>query len=359
MAENTPPRTIFLTGFPGFIATRLVERLAANCEQFYLLVQPPFIEKAKMEVESIALRTDVPIEKFAIIPGNITLAGLGIDPEDTAELVETVTEVHHLAAIYDLAVAREPAFSVNVEGTKNVNGFVRTLKRLSGYNYVSTCYVAGKRIGRILETELEHTAGFRNFYEETKYLAELEVEKLKRDLPVTVFRPSVVVGDSRTGETAKYDGIYYLIRYLARAPRVLRLVNVGNKHVKLNLVPVDHVVEAITSLSRDPDSIGKTFAIADPSPLTTSLLFDVITEALCGKRSIVSPLASLVYAFLRSPPSPSLTGLPHSAVPDFFIEQEYDTALASGFLARHGITCPSFADYVPNIVDFVKKHPDL
>lgn len=359
MAENTAARSVFLTGFPGFIAARLVERLAANCQQFYLLVQPSFVEKAKQVIESIALRSAIPIEKFAIIPGDITLPDLGIDCEDTAELVETVTEVHHLAAMYDLAVEREPAFSVNVEGTKNVNGLVRTLKRLAGYYYVSTCYVAGKRVGRILETELAHTAGFRNFYEETKYLAELEVEKLKRDLPVTIFRPSVVVGDSRTGETAKYDGIYYLIRYLARAPSLLRLVNVGNKQVKLNLVPVDHVVEAIASLAGDPDSIGKTYAIADPSPLTTNALFDVITEALCGKRSVISPQASLVHAFLRSPLSPPLTSLPHSGVPYFFIEQEYDTSLASKILARHGTICPSFAEYAANIIDFVKKHPDL
>src|SRR6185503_1551609 len=107
---------------------------------------------------------------------------------------------------------------------------------------VSTCYVAGRRTGEILETELEHRAGFRNFYEETKYLAEAEVEKLKNDLPVTIFRPSVVVGDSRTGETAKYDGIYYLILYLRKSPALLRFVNVGNDAVKLNLVPVDFVV---------------------------------------------------------------------------------------------------------------------
>ncbi|MCV4932392.1 SDR family oxidoreductase, partial [Escherichia coli] len=92
--------------------------------------------------------------------------------------------------------------------------FVATLENPERYNYISTCYVAGLRRGRILESELEHNAGFRNFYEESKYLAELSVEQLKPDLPITIFRPSVVVGDSVSGETAKYDGIYYLIRYL-------------------------------------------------------------------------------------------------------------------------------------------------
>jgi thioester reductase-like protein len=148
--------------------------------------------------------------------------------------------------------------------------------------------VAGKRTGEILETELEHNAGFRNFYEETKYLAEVEVEQLKDEFPVTIYRPSVVVGDSQTGETAKYDGIYSLIHYLRKAPHLLRFVNVGNAVVKLNLVPVDFVVEGIAALAKDENAVGKTVALADPNPLTTEELFDAIAEAMTSKKSIVN-----------------------------------------------------------------------
>ena len=108
---------------------------------------------------------------------------LGISEYDLAVLKDETTDVYHLAAIYDLAVEKNPAYRVNVEGTRNVNELVKDLPNLRRYNYVSTCYVAGKRVGEILETELEHDAGFRNFYEETKYLAEMEVEALKRDVP--------------------------------------------------------------------------------------------------------------------------------------------------------------------------------
>ena len=144
-----------------------------------------------------------------------------------------------------------------------MNSFVRSIGGLRRYNYVSTCYVAGMREGRNLETELEHDAGFRNHYEETKYLAELEVERMKGQVPLTIFRPSVVVGDSETGETSKYDGIYYLIQYLQKAPTLLRVMNVGNNDVRLNLVPVDFVVDSIAALSKDPRAVGKTIAIAD------------------------------------------------------------------------------------------------
>ena len=165
-------RTIFLTGFPGFIAERLVQRLAAADTQFFLLVQPAFVDRAVSALEQIASQTGVPIENFALVEGDITKPALGISDDDLATVRESTTDVFHLAAIYDLAVEKDAAYKVNLEGTKNVNDLVRTLPNLRRYNYISTCYVAGKRGGEILETELEHDAGFRNFYEETKYLAE-------------------------------------------------------------------------------------------------------------------------------------------------------------------------------------------
>src|SRR5881227_1495696 len=200
--------TIFLTGFPGFIAGRLVKRLAMEGARFLLLVQPAFLERARREVARIATETGSTPDNFHLIEGDITRADLGIAPTELEQARGETTILFHLAAIYDLAVRREPAMLVNVEGTRNVNQFALTLPSLSRYHYVSTCYVAGLRTGKILETELRHEEGFRNFYEETKYLAEVEVDALKAKLPVTIHRPSVGCGDSQTGETAKYDGVY-------------------------------------------------------------------------------------------------------------------------------------------------------
>ena len=348
-----------MTGFPGFIAGRLVERLSTPEAQFYLLVQPAFIEAAKASIKQIAASTRTPIENFAIVEGDITKPDLGIEPEDLDITREEVTDVFHLAAVYDLAVSKELAFKVNLEGTQNVNAFVRSLPKLRRYNYISTCYVAGRRTGHILETELEHHAGFRNYYEETKYLAEMEVEKMKGEIPLTIFRPSVVVGDSKSGETAKYDGIYYLIRYLLRSPSLLRFVNVGNKDVRLNLVPVDFVVEGIAAISRDEAAIGKTIALADPEPLATSELFNVIAKELSGKQSVITPPAALTDWFLMLPFAPALNGLPHAGVPYFFLSQTYDTSVGEELLTKHGIRFPNFREYVANLLKFVKSHPKL
>ncbi|HEV7699512.1 MAG TPA: SDR family oxidoreductase [Pyrinomonadaceae bacterium] len=351
--------SIFVTGFPGFIASRLVERLAGPETQFFLLVQPALVERAMEEIEEIAEARGINLENFVVVEGDITLPNLGISDEDLEVIRIETTQVFHLAAAYDLAVERDTAFSVNLEGTRNVNALAASIRNLRRYNYVSTCYVAGKRKGRILENDLQHDAGFRNYYEETKYLAELEVEALKDHLPVTIYRPSVVVGDSVTGETAKYDGIYYLIHYLRKAPSLLRVVNVGNQDVRLNLVPVDFVVEAIATLSADGAAQGKTVAIADPSPLTTAELFDVIAKELTGRKSEFIPPPRLVQWSLDLKISPAMTGLPGYAVPYFFISQTYDTSVATEALKIHGIECPQFNKYCGELLDFVDEFPRL
>ncbi|MGH9903071.1 MAG: SDR family oxidoreductase [Pyrinomonadaceae bacterium] len=348
--------TIFLTGFPGFIASRLVRRLAAGGVRFLLLVQPAFAERAKDEIGSIAAETAAPASAFHIVEGDITRPDLGLAAADLETARRETTTLFHLAAVYDLAVAREPALRVNVEGTRHVNRFARSLPALRHYHYVSTCYVAGLRAGVIYETELRHDAGFRNYYEETKYLAEVETDALKDELPITIHRPAVVCGDSRTGETAKYDGVYYLINYLRMQPNLLSLVNIGNRDVRLNVVPVDFVVEAMASLAADGRAVGATVQLADPAPLTTYELFETISRALTGGRgSRLTAPAPLVRASLNLSVSESVTGLPKVGVPYFFIDQTYDTARALALLEPHGVRCPPFPAYVDALIDFVSR----
>jgi len=351
--------TIFLTGFPGFIAGRLVKRLAGASTQFLLLVQPAFSERAREEVSRIAEETGTPTSNFRIVEGDITQLDLGLQRAEVEEARALTTVLFHLAAVYDLGVRRDTAMRVNMEGTRNVNNFAETLPNLRRYHYVSTCYVAGQRTGVILETELKHNAGFRNFYEETKYLAELEVEALKARLPVTIHRPSVVCGDSKTGETAKYDGIYYLIQYLRLQPDLLSLINIGNHKVRLNLVPVDFVVEGIAALADDEAAIGATVQLADPHPLTTYELFEAIARVLAGRGSRIKAPPPLVRSTLRLPFSPRLTGMPHAAVPYFFLDQTYDTTGAQSLLEPQGVRCPPFPSYIDALINFVARHPKL
>jgi thioester reductase-like protein len=355
----TSNETVFITGFPGFLATRLVKRLATEGARFILLTLREFASAAKLGAALIASETGTDPDNFRIVYGDITKPNLGLSADEFERARAETTTIFHLAAIYDLAVDSDVAAHVNVEGTLNVNNFAKSIKNLRRYHYISTCYVAGKREGLIMESELHHDTGFRNHYEETKYLAELEVDALKSELPVTIHRPAVVCGDSRTGQTAKYDGIYYLIHYLRRWPGGLTLLNIGNRDVCLNLVPVDFVVEAMVTLARDDRAVGATVQLADPSPLTTQQLFNEISKVIAGRDSLATVPAGIVYPVLMLPFAPRITGLPHSAVPYFFLEQTYDTRRARELLEPYGVRCPRFPEYVENLVNFVAARPTL
>ena len=159
--------------------------------------------------------------------GDITKPDLGLD--SVSRLKEQTSEVFHLAAVYDLSVPRDVGMRVNVTGTRNVLDFAESARRLRRLHYVSTCYVSGRYAGIFSEADLEKGQSFNNYYEETKYLAEVEVQgRMRGGLSATVYRPAVVVGDSRTGATQKYDGPYYVIRWLLKQPSVAVLpVDIG------------------------------------------------------------------------------------------------------------------------------------
>ena len=351
--------TLFITGFPGFIANRLLERLAQKDCRFILLVQPSLATGAAQEIARISRLSGKSVAEFQVVEGDISQPRLALKAADFDLVQQQATRVFHLAAVYDLAVPQDLALRVNAGGTRNVLELARSMPRLRQFHYVSTCYVAGKREGMILESELRHDAGYRNFYEESKYLAELEVESAKNELPVTIHRPAVVCGDSKTGETGKYDGVYYLIHYLLRWPGVLSIINIGNHEVSLNLVPVDFVVDAMAALAFESRAIGKTLQLADPAPLTTNQLFNAIARSIDGHKSRITAPTTWVRFFLMLPPSPKITGLPHHAVPYFFVRQLYDSSQARDLLAPHGIRCPPFETYVDRIVDFARQHPIL
>jgi uncharacterized protein YbjT (DUF2867 family) len=124
-------------------------------------------------------------------------------------------------------------------------------------------------------------------------------------------------------------------------------------------VPVDFVVEAIVALAKDERAVGATVQLADPDPLTTYDLFEIIARWVAGHGSRVTIPAPLVRGTLALPFSPPVTGLPRRGAPYFFTDQTYDTTHARRLLAPHGVRCPPFASYAKALVDFVARHPRL
>lgn len=195
-----------MTGFPGFLGSALLPGILAKREGSGLIcvVQARHMDTAKAKLAEIQAAHPHTTDRVQLVEGDITARGLGLS--DSVE-VHAVNEVWHLAAVYDLSVAEDIAKLVNVVGTDNVLQFCRERSNFRRLQYVSTCYVSGAYDGKFTEEMLEEGQEFQNHYESTKYEAERLVRAAIADgLPVTIYRPGIVVGDSRTGETQKYDG---------------------------------------------------------------------------------------------------------------------------------------------------------
>ncbi len=197
-----------MTGFPGFLGSALLPRLLARRDgaRAVCLVQPQHLGTARARVGEIEAAHPFTAGRIDLVEGDITVPGLGMDPDTRRGLETEVTEVWHLAAVYDLTVAEAIATRVNVDGTARVLQFCEGLPGLTRLQYVSTCYVSGRHEGEFGEDDLEEGQVFLNHYESTKFEAEVLVRKATAGgLPTTVYRPGIVVGDSKTGETQKYD----------------------------------------------------------------------------------------------------------------------------------------------------------
>lgn len=354
--------THFFTGFPGFLGSELVPRVLARSpeEQVVCLIQKKFTDLALRRIQEIEARDPRNAGRIRLVEGDITVPGLGL--ADPATLQAEVTEVWHLAAVYDLSVRRSVARKVNVEGTKNVLDFAEGCAALRRFQYVSTCYVSGRYAGIYREADLAKGQVFNNHYEETKFLAEAEVrERMKRGLPATIYRPSVVVGDSRTGDTQKYDGPYFAIRWLLKQPGIAIMPVVGDsKRSRLNVVPRDFVTEAISYLSRQDKSLGKTYQLADPEPLTIDEVLTAVAKA-AGRLMVRVPLpVGLAKAAIDWVPGVyRLMQIPSSTIDYFVHPTYYDTTNTRADLAGTGIEVPPLRSYLPTLVSFMKVHPEL
>ena len=131
---------------------------------------------------------------------------------------------------------------------------------------MSTAYVSGRTPGAFTEADLDRGQAFNNWYEQTKYLAEVEVRReMERGLSATIYRPSIVVGEMPTGATRKYDGLYFVIRWLLRQPRVAIMPVAGDPtQVEFNAVPLDFVVAAVANLGALPGSEGRVYQADGP-----------------------------------------------------------------------------------------------
>lgn len=345
--------TILLTGFPGFIGSRLIAKLLAGAPEATVvaLVEPRMAARARAAAAAIDR------ERIVVEPGDITDPQLGLAPARYAALAQSTTQVHHLAAVYDLAVPLAVAERVNVLGTQHVVAFCRAATGLERLHYVSTCYVAGSRSGRVFEHELAVGQTFKNHYEATKFGAEVLVRAAMDDVPATIYRPAITVGDSQTGVTAKFDGPYYLLRTLQRLGAHLPIPQIGRGDATFNVVPVDFVIDAIAAGARDPDAAGETLHLSDGDPVSSAELMRTFAREYAGRTPSYRVPAGVLDRSLRlGIVRKAFGGTPRESIVYLNHPVTFDTTRADEVLARAGLRCPRFTDYAPRLVRFFEEH---
>lgn len=344
--------TFFITGYPGFIGKRLVQHIAQRSPEsrIYLLVQPKFLKEAQRYVARL---NGAPIE---ILTGDIVDMHLGLSGEEYKRLCESVTDIFHLAAISYLGMPKEIAWRVNVDGTRNVIELAKDCAKLERFNHFSTCYVSGDRVGVIAEDELDRGQGFRNVYEETKYQAERLVQRAAESLPVTIYRPSSVVGDSTTGEIDRFEGPYYLGILLVMSPLVMPLPLPGNGVAPLNVVPVDFVVDAVWAISRDSRAVGRTLHLVDPNPMSARRVYELIAEKANKRLPKFNLSAKAADVMLRLPVLERLARPQRAAINYVNHLAIYNCHNTLELLDGTGIRCPPLSTYLDKLVAYVREY---
>lgn len=304
----TIQKHIFITGVTGFLGSELAQRFLMLNYEITVLVHSNNNASAEERVKQLFDKSvydtavsNIDAIKLHIVEGDIKQNNLGMDITTYDSLSNSIDEVFHCAAATKFSgIDSSELIKTNHIGTENVLQFCLSGKK-KHIHHISTAYVAGRKKGIVYESELNDSHGFNNIYEESKFMAEQSVQNfsLKHGLDFTVYRPTIIVGDSRTGHTLNSDGLSLFTRTLLSIKRRIKNSQqnkdsilkendnvyipvriLGNAETTINLVPVDYVINTIMSIFLDRNRSRTTFHIVNPYPPTLSFILESIIDTI-------------------------------------------------------------------------------
>jgi len=281
---------------------------------------------------------------------------VSLAPETRDELCDSVTHIVHSAATIQLNQPLVEARATNVSGTEAVLAFAERCPSLSRLAHISTAYVAGDRTGVIAEDELDCGQAFLNDYERSKFEAEILVRQRMTELPITIIRPSIIVGDSGDGHASRLSTLFPLLRHVASG-RLRQFP--GHGSTPLDLVPVDYVADAIVRLLWARESEGGTFHVTAGGErcITVRRLFELTIRE-------VGRYAERELGFEgehRAPSQGSNQRLFQRLQCYFdylFAAKAFDDSRCRSVLGAHARPCPDPQSYLPRVLSFAWQTPE-
>ncbi len=363
----------FITGATGFIGRRLVARLLERRGSVvYFLVHRATPER----IDALRAAWGVGPRRAIPVVGDITKADLGIAPAERARLAGKIRHFFHLAAIYDLDAGAEEQLLVNVQGTRNVVEFANAI-RAGCLHHVSSIAAAGLYEGVFREDMFEEAENLDHPYFATKHESEGIVRR-EASVPFRIYRPGLVVGDSRTGEMDKVDGPYYFFKVVQRLRQMMPswMPMVGIEGGRINIVPVDYVVAAMDHIAHARGLDGRCFHLVDPQPMRVGDVLNAIAKAAHAPQMSMRVNAALIgfvppgvrkglmaltpVRRIRNAVMKDL-GLPDDILQFVNYPTRFDCREALAALEGSGIACPRLGDYAWVLWDYWERHldPDL
>lgn len=332
----------------------MCEELVRGPERLFVhaVVRPGAYEEAEGALDVLPLEQR---NRVNLIEGDAAAIDFGLSGAELKVLTPEIDIIHHMAQVSYLGADKKQATYVNVNGARELIEVASQCKAIKNVVYYSTAQVSGDRTGIVYEDELDSRHSFRNPVEETLARGERVVRSAMDRLPITIVRPTMVVGDSQTGEVDRFDGPYFLILLIVTSPPDFPLPLPGRGDAPLNLVPIDYVVRAVKAIGLEPRSVGRTFHIGDPAPLSMKRVFELLASAggRRGPRGFIP--ANLTKALLRTPGLDRLAKSPRAFIEALATPVTYSFANTTEILADEDIRCPPFESYVDSLVEYVQQ----
>jgi thioester reductase-like protein len=363
--------TYFVTGATGVVGSAITETLLASPDvRLKLLVRASSQADLQARLDDLVGFWGADRDRIAgrveALAGDTSEPMFGLSPDVYARLAAECTHIVHSAGAVRMNLELEEARRSAVNAAKHVIDFADACTdagRLQKVEFISTVGVGGRMPTSVPERWIKEPRRFHNTYEQSKAEAELLVEgAILRGLPVTVHRPSMVVGNSQTGKVIHFQVFYYLVEFLSGQRTFGLFPNPGT--TKLDLVPADYVAAAVVWSSRQQQTTGRILHLCAGPQRAVAIeeLLRVVRTAFKSVGITLPPAITVpANAFRAAVPIVRLFSPPRerralSTLPiflDYLKEnQSFANAETEGILHRAGIPTPSPEDFVPNVLGY-------